>query len=436
VGFGLGGALLAGLLALFMDRALHRSFEAEDTQVLEGQARTLLQLVEAGQALPDPGGGPGPEKISWRLLDTDGRVLAQSRDLVDLRLGGLPDPRGGAEDLELEGGGLRSMLARTWRRGREQGTLLLVVDRSHEAALVQEFRRTLLLGVLVALGVAALLARAVARWGLAPLGALIAETGSISDRNLDHRLASESFPLELQELVHTLNGALARLQAAFERLNTFGAELAHELRTPLQNLRSTLENRVLAAGSAPMPPAELGALIEDCDRMAALIEQILFLARAEHGAGPIRVPVSIPELLEEVRDFFEASAEEAGVALSIQCEPGLSLRGDQLLLARALHNLVANALRHTPRGGRVALQARTEGTELLLAVEDDGFGLPDGWAPKLGMPFQRPPGERAPEGHGLGLAIVARIAAMLEGELNLERRSGPGTRAILRFRAD
>ncbi len=428
-GFSLGAMALVGLMAVFMDGALHRSLEAEDAQVMEGQARSLLRQLAAGQPLHDPDGAPRPEKASWRVLDRTGKILSQSRDIEGIPALPLTDPAGRAQEVETAVGGVYSVLVRPWTRGTEEGLVQLVMDRTHEEALVHGFRRTLALSVLVAMIAAALLARGIARWGLAPLGAIIREAGAISEQNLDHRLASENFPLELQELVATLNATLSRLQEAFERLGNLGAELAHELRTPLQNLRSTLENRVLQAGAAPVEPAELGALIEDCDRMAALIEQILFLARSEHPPVELaQTRISAGGLLEEVRGFFEAVAEEGGVELRIEAEAGVEVRGDRLLLTRALHNLTANALRHTPPGGRVLLGAQVGTGCVELSVEDNGSGIPEAWVPRLGTPFVRPPEARPSEGHGLGLAIVKRIATMLGGEMIIESQSGQGTR--------
>jgi two-component system heavy metal sensor histidine kinase CusS len=348
VGFTLFAVVLAGLLALFMDRALHRLVEAEDVQILEGHTRVLL------------------------------------------------------------------------------------LDPAREASLMRDFRRTLLLGVAVAALAAVLTVRLLARWGLAPLGALIQEAGAIGDLDLDRRLAPEHFPRELQALVTTLNDALARLQEAFGRMGNLGAELAHELRTPLQNLRSALENRARRSADQPVEPAELGILIEDCDRMAALIEQILFLARSEHGDRGLSLgSIPVPDLLEEVRGFFEAAAEEAGVALGIKAEADLRVVGDRLLLTRALHNLTSNALRHAPAGGRVDLAAQAEAGGAWLSVADDGPGIPPDWVPRLGTPFLRPPEQRSAEGLGLGLAIVKRIVAMLGGRLEIQSQLGQGTRVRL-----
>ncbi len=432
-GFALAAMALVGLMAVFMDGALRRSLEAEDAQVMEGQAGALLRQLAAGQPLHDLEGVPRPEKAGWRILDGTGRILSQSREIAALPTVPILESSGKAREIEAAGGGVYSVLVRPWSHGTEQGLLQLVMDRTHEEALIQGFRRILLLGVVAAMVVAALLARVIARWGLAPLGALIQEAGSISDQNLDRRLASENFPLELQELIATLNAALSRLQEAFERVGNLGAELAHELRTPLQNLRSTLENRVLQARFTQVEPAELGALIEDCDRMAALIEQILFLARSEHAPLTMRQSrLSARALLEEVRGFFEAAAEEAGLDLRVESDPGVEVSGDRLLLTRALHNLTANALRHTPAGGRVILGAQLGLGQVDLFVEDNGPGIPEAWIPNLGTPFMRPPGARSSEGHGLGLAIVKRIAFMLGGEMVVESRMGKGTRVWIR----
>ena len=163
--------------------------------------------------------------------------------------------------------------------------------------------------------------------------------------------------------------------------------------------------------------------------MAALIDQILFLARAEAGPAPLRREgVEVAVLLEEVRAFFEAAAEEAGIVLGVEATP-LRVSADPLLLTRALHNLVANALRHTPGEGRVTLGAAPGGRGFLLWVEDTGQGISPEWIPKLGRPFTRPPDEG--RGLGLGLAIVARIAAMLGGAMNLHSELGRGTRVTL-----
>lgn len=429
-GFAAAAFLLAAAMALFMDHALHRSLEAEDAQVMEDQARAMGQQLAAGR-LPLPPGRPRLEKAEWRVLDTAGRTVAESPAMAGFPDLPLPGPGEPAREAASADGRTFTLLVRAWRgpEGAPEGRLVLAMDRTHEEVLVARFRRGLALAVALAAVAAALVARIVAAWGLAPLRRIVQEAGAIDDRHLGTRLAAERFPTELQDLVRTLNGALERLQEAFDRTGRLGAELAHELRTPLQNLRSTLENRALGPDCPEAQRAVLGGLLEDCDRMAALIDQILFLARAEAGPETLaRERIDGAGLLEEVRAFFEAAAEEAGVDLRLAAEP-VALEADRLLLARALHNLVANALRHTPSGGTVTLGAGEAGGFAVLWVEDSGRGIPAEWLPKLGRPFSRPPGQD--RGLGLGLAIVARIAAMLQGRLELASEAGRGTRATL-----
>jgi two-component system heavy metal sensor histidine kinase CusS len=423
--------LLAGAMALFIDPALHHSLAAEDAQVMECQARAMGQELASGHFAPESRARPQLEKAEWRVEDGAGRLLAESPAMAGFPPLPQPGPTEPAREVMAEDGRLFTLLDRSWRGpdGRPGGKLVLAMDRTHEDVLVARFRRTLALAVGLAAVAAALMARAVAAWGLAPLDRIIREAGTIDDRNLGTRLAAERFPEELQELVTTLNAALARLQAAFERTGQLGAELAHELRTPLQNLRSTLENRALGPDCPEPLRAVLGGLLEDCDRRAALSDQLLFLARAEAGPGlVVRQPVDLPSLLEDVRAFFEAAAEEAGVSLQIEAPPA-TVSADPLLLTRALHNLVANALQHTPRGGTIRLGAVLKAPGATLWVEDTGRGIPPEWLPRLGRPFSRPPGQT--RGLGLGLAIVARIATMLGGAMELQSEPGQGTRVTL-----
>lgn len=434
LGFGLAALVIVGLMALFMDRALQHSLETEDAQVMEDQARALLAALTEGKA--PSGSAPQLEKAEWRVVDAAGRLVAQSPGMA--RIPTLPWPRPSQAPREVEGpqGSTYSVLVRAWPRGdaSPEGLLLLALDRSHEEALVKGFRRVLAISVALAAVLAALVGRLIAAWGLAPLRQIAREAGAIDDRSLDRRLHGEHFPSELQDLVGTLNGALDRLQTAFAHLEHLGAELAHELRTPLQNLRSTLENLTLGETCTETQRTALGGLLEDCDRMARLIEQILFLARTQRepltpGLGWAELDAQ--ELLEETRSFFEAAAEEAGVVLQVVSQPPAPLQGNRLLLLRALHNLTANALRHAPQAGHVSLGVTPNRAEIVLWVEDDGPGIPKDWIPKLGRPFVRGPGTEGKDGLGLGLAIVARVAAMHGGTMAIQSTVGEGTRVSL-----
>jgi two-component system heavy metal sensor histidine kinase CusS len=415
-GFALGALAMAAAMALFMDAALRRSLDSEDALAMAARAeelsRTLPPLERAA------GAGPGPERIEWMLLAPPVR---RTQGFPDLDVQAL-EPGLVAE--RVVGGRAFSVL----RWPRTGGDLVLAMDRTHEEALLGGFRRTLLGAAAAGAVLAALLGRFVAARGLRPLHQLAEEAASIRPGTLERRLDASRYPLELGELVNRLNGALEGLEEAFARLSGLAGELAHELRTPLQALRAEAEALVRRGEG---PPEALGSLLEECDRLAAQVEQMLFLARAEDpGALLRREPVPLAPFLGEVAEFFEAAAEEAGVRLEVHAPGDLVLEADRTLLTRALHNLVANALRHTPAGGRIALGAEAQGDGLALEVADTGSGIPAELQGRLGQRWAKGEGSR---GLGLGLAIVGSLARLHGGRLRIGPGAQGGTVARLEF---
>lgn len=425
LGFALATLLLLGGFALVMDATLHRSLAREDALVLEGQAGYLARVL-GSEGTPGEEHGARPEKAEWEL-SLPGQPPRRSAGFL-----AQPAPRweavpadGRTHEVELPGGGEASVL----RRPFGQGELRLLLDRRHEGTLITSFRQALWIGTLLAAALAALLGRGVALRGLRPLRILAEETAAIQPGDPFHPLDPSQFPRELAHLVTTLNGALQRLQSAIGRLEELGGELAHELRTPLQHLRSHLED--LALGRTPLDPQALGPSLEACDRLQSLIEGILFLARSEDPNASLRwTSVDVGALLASTREFFEGVAEEARVHLAVAAPPDLRVPGDEVLLQRALHNLMSNALAVTPPGRTIRLEGALQGTEVLLCVVDEGPGVPEGVLANLGARWNRGGHGR---GHGLGLAIVASIAALHGGRFSFEAQAPFGTCAVLRL---
>lgn len=427
-GFALGALLVVGLMALFMDQALRRSLEAEDAAVLRSQASHLLSELNAGKA-PGSDARRGPEKAEWRLLLPGGAIQGQSPGRSEIPLPSTAAVRGVPE--EIPGPGRRAYSRMTIPRGTPDGAWLeVILDRSHEADILQGFRRTLGLGVLLATLVAFALGRGLARAATAPLRRMAQEASAIRPGSLHQRLAPEHFPRELGELVGNLNAALARLQEAFERLSQLATDLSHELRTPLQNLRSGLEAVILRPVSGNLPDA-LGSALEECARLENLIGQMVLLARSEHPATELRkTPLDARQVLTDTADFFGAMAEEAGIALDVEAPEGLGFQADRPLVERALHNLVGNALAHTAPGGRLRLGASPGPGLVTLWVKDDGPGIPEALLPRLGHRWIR--GTEG-KGLGLGLAIVKSILSLHGGSMAIESRPGDGTQVRLSF---
>lgn len=426
--FSFAGAtlVLLGLMALFMDHALHLSLLRENATVMRAEARVLDRRLERGLPLPED--LPRLEDTEWRILETDGRLRARSFSFGTLGVERWPEAD--AEPLSGTDGAGRPYLAMvlSLAHGRR---LQLAMDRSHESLLFLRFRQRMLLGLACAALASAFLGRWVAERGLAPLALIVAEAGDIHPLRLDRRLDPSRFPRELAELVATLNGALDRIQVSFERLSRFSGELAHELRTPLQNLRAEVEGLLLRPKGEAHRQEALGSILEECERLASLIEKTLFLSRTEDPAAALeRRPLDLAAQVRNLAGFFEASAEEAEVALEVQVPEGFQVYADAELLQRALTNLLANGLRHAPAGGWVRVSADRGPWGARITVRDSGPGVAPGLLARLGEPWVK----GAQDGvHGLGLAIVKGIMRLHGGSALFASPPGGGLQVHLVF---
>jgi len=274
----------------------------------------------------------------------------------------------------------------------------------------------------------------IARRGIRPVR-YVAETAKrIGSSTLNERIQSEGYPIELADLALTFNAMLDRLKESFDRLTRFSADLAHELRTPVNNIRGEIE----VALSRPRTTHEyrevLASNLEETVRLSELIGSLLFLARTESPGTHIkREAVSVRELLETVRDYYEGPADQAGVALAVSAPSGLHALLDRSLMQRALGNLVSNALVHTPSGGRVDLSASQSKAGLEISVCDSGCGIPEESLPLLFDRFYRVDQARSQQsgGFGLGLSIVRGIMLLHGGHVQIASELGKGTRVTL-----
>lgn len=418
--------VLLGLMALFMDHALHLSLRKENATAMQSEARAIERRLERG--LPVPEDLPRLERAEWRILEADGRVRLQSFSFGSLRIDAWPKPGQNLVDGTDHGG--RPYVAMTFALGHGR-TLQLAMDRSHEDALFLRFRQRMLLGLVLAALVSAATGRWVAKRGLAPLAQIVAEASDIHPLHLEKRLDPSQFPQELGELVATLNEALDRIQVSFERLSRFAGELAHEMRTPLQNLRAEVESLLLRPKGAHHQQEALGSILEECERLASLIEQTLFLSRTEDPAAAIdRRPVQLLPLLQSLAGYFEATAEEAEVTILLEVEPTLRVHADESLLVRALTNLIANGIRHAPAGGWIRIEADRTPQLSRIVVTDAGPGVNTELLARLGEPWVKGPQEHL---HGLGLAIVKGIMRLHRGRVAFASPPGGGLQVTLVF---
>ncbi len=375
-------------------------------------------------------------QVHLRLLDGAGRVVLETPGMGEaIPAAAFPTAPPGDDAAPAEGevavaAGRKSYRVVAARAGGH--VLQLALDRSFEEELLAGYRRNLWLVLGAALAGCSAAGYLIARRGLRPVGEVTAMARRIRPASLGERLPTAGLPAELLELADTFNAMLSRLEESFGRLARFSADIAHELRTPVNNLRGEAE---VALGRA-RTPAEyrdaLGSCLEECGRLARLIDSLLFLARAENPRTQVeREWIDLAKELAAVREFYEAAAAEAGVTLAVAADAAGMAELCRPMLQRAIGNLVENALAHTPPGGHVTLTATRAAGCLRIEVADDGVGIAPEHLPHLFDRFYRADGARTAGGVGLGLAIVKGIAELHGGTVTIDSAPGHGTRVTL-----
>ena len=230
---------------------------------------------------------------------------------------------------------------------------------------------------------------------------------------------------------------LERLEQSFTRISRFSADIAHELRTPLNNLLGEIEVALSRSRAAEDYRDTLVSSVEECGRLARLIDNLLFLARAEAPKAVMtREALDLAAELATMCNFYEAAANEVGVRLIVAEHGRAVAEVNRLLFQRAMNNLVTNALAHTPTGGSVTLAASGDATRTVVEVVDTGCGIPATDLPHVFDRFYRVDQARqSGEGAhvGLGLSLVKSIVELHGGTVHISSELGRGTKVTLRF---
>lgn len=433
--FAVGFLLLVGGLVLYLKAAMIRTIYTQiDKSLVDATELTLHRLEEdrypVDKELLDLG-----DNLFLRVADAAGTTVLESQEMHKMAPAAMfplaQEPWTWAESPRQ--GALRTKVI-TVRYSK--GWFQVARDMHSDETVLMEFRRLLRWVLIVTPVVGALMGYALVKAGLRPLRLLAKGASAVGPESLGFRISTTVLPMELDPLSQELNRTFQRLEAGFERLNALNGDLAHELRTPLHSMRLELERLLEGGGLSAELEESLAEMAESGAQMAALIEQMLFLARVEDPSQHLQAQqIDVGHLLEQVRAPFQALAEEKGVRIALQMIGFPMLTGDPILLRRALHNLLANALRHSPAGGGLTLSARGSSHETALEVEDQGPGLPELVRQNVGQRFLRhdPARAKASGGSGLGLAIVSGIAALHGARLEFEAVEPTGCRARLRF---
>jgi signal transduction histidine kinase len=308
--------------------------------------------------------------------------------------------------------------------------LLVGRDQALFQPLTPRFWYGLAAAVVVLLGAGVLGGIMIRRAVLQRVHGLRHTVQAIVQGDLSHRLAIEHGSDELNTLSRTINGMLDQIEQLVHGVRDVSNAIAHDLRTPLAELRSRLEELSLTRPDSEETFAEVDAAVADVDRVIRIFNALLRLAEIDTGmrrSGFVQVNAS--ELAKQAVDFYQPAAELKGVTVTFRSYDPVTVSGDPVLLAQAIGNLIDNALKYSSGGGLIAVevQRRADGA-VEVAIADNGPGIPDAEKPKVLKRFYRGDASRGTPGVGLGLTLVASVAKVHGGHLELNDNH-PGLRA-------
>ncbi len=441
--------LAVGVLYMGLARDLARHDEKLVASKMQVLRHLLTEYSRNSEALASEveheGGEQGPLQFYMRVMDAAGRLIIATPGM-DARAPAASFPVPVEERAEAASCApcrrsatgdllLLSVLESGSADSAAPLVLQVALDVTDTNEVLAAYRLTLFIVMGFGLLAAALLGGVVARAAMQPVATITRRVQAITASHLEDRLAETEWPAELSGLAGEFDAMLDRLQDSFTRLTQFSADLAHALRNPINNLRGEAEVVLGRARSPEEYQQVLGSSLEEFGRLSRLIDGLLFIARAEDPHRVVeRTLFPAGREVDAVCEFYEALSQERGVTVESEGE-GLVL-GDPVLFRRAVSNLLANALNHTPAGGRVTMStfARRDGT-VEVRVSDTGDGIAAQHLPRVFDRFYRVEDGQARDtvGAGLGLAIVRSIMRLHGGDADIQSRVGAGTTVRLVF---
>ena len=439
--------LIVGFSAAGLGWTLYRAFVGEivrrDDIALRGKLRQVQQQLGSPDAQSLVREHPqyfrdtmsGQENSLVRVAAPDGQVL------LDINAPGerypLPPATAVAHGAVLSWtsrtGAPGQVIAGMARLGGGQPVQVTVARvYADRTAMFARYRQRIVLACALAASLAGLLAALLLVRGLRPLRAIAAHAALVRPGRLDSQLDSADAPSELRPLILALNAMLVRLHDGYTRLSGFSADLAHEFRTPVNNLLGQSQVALAQRRSPEDYEQILASNVEEMERLSRMIDSMLFLARAsQEDVVPVRTPLALADELGRMAAFYEGMAEER--ALTLRCEGSATVQADAQLLRRALANLLSNAIAHADPGSVVTLAASAREGWTELAVTNAGTPIAAHDLPHLFERFYRADAARtAGAGStGLGLAIVSAIMALHGGRAEVRQAPGATTFVLL-----
>ena len=437
----------------FLYWVLITTLEKEDEHFLNSRVRVLEKILQdqpdgtdalEREIAEENAGFRGQYRTYSRILTGSAHIIYEAPGMnQEIPPSVFPDPdeQGGKVKKWRSATNRTYLLIATWAGNdvtpQSRREIQVALDETGEEVLVSRYERYLMGVLLIGILISVIIGVVTAQRGMRPLADIARAAERITASHLHERIAATRWPRELVLLAQAFDGMLDRLEDSFKRLSQFSADLAHELRTPINNLRGEAE----VALSRPRETEEyreiLASSLEEYGRLSHMADSLLFLAKADaEQAGVTALPLDARAEIEKITAFYEAVAAEQNVRMA--CEGDGTINADPILFRRAISNLLSNALRYTPGGGAITFSIHPVNDATEIICRDTGSGIAQEHLPKIFERFYRikPSRTMQAEGAGLGLAIVKSIIRLHSGEITAQSVVGEGTTICLFFPAN
>jgi two-component system, OmpR family, heavy metal sensor histidine kinase CusS len=296
--------------------------------------------------------------------------------------------------------------------------------------VLAQYRTRLWVVLSVSLILCSLASCLIARRSMRPIENISHTAARMQSTTLNERIEMRSLPAELAGLAETFNSMLDRLEQSFQHVSQFSDDVAHELRTPINNLCGQIEVALTKVRSGEEYRDVLGSCLEEGTRISRLIQALLFLARSDFTTQVLkREKIDVGQELTKLERLYEVVATEAGINLRVSSNDGVSAQLDRTVFQQVMANLISNAIAHTPRGGSVNVTTCVDQELLTVSVSDTGCGIPPKHLSRVFDRFYRVDQARgkSAENAGLGLAIVKSAIIRHGGHVEIDSEVGRGT---------
>jgi two-component system heavy metal sensor histidine kinase CusS len=372
-----------------------------------------------------------------RVFDDTGRIVMETPGISEIIQP--PDQRTLAKDSNSQylwhtyhgSSYLTVLLPVVLNDGTHHGFVQVSLDASYQHSITHDrrvFIGLLVIGMLFSL----LLGKFVTSRGLKNLDILTETVKTITTSSLNHRVNPQLLPKELAPLGEAFNQMLDRIETSFARMHQMSADMSHELRTPITNLIGQTELLLSYDYSAADLRNAQASNLEELQRMASLVENILFLARAESQQPEIeKESINAMSIISNICEYYQALTEDKNITI-IQ-KGSATLRVNIIMFRRMLSNLISNAVKYTPANGIIMVTVSEDDEHAIICVEDNGIGVAPQHLAKLFDRFYRVDDSRSAQisGTGLGLAIVKSIVDLHHGTITINSEVGVGTKIII-----